>query len=134
MTFDIKKKNPELAAEKGYEFELEANGDKTGAFFTVRGDESKTVKAYNRRVFKEMEARKVSLRRKGKEEDLSLDELTEMTIEAAFQRVISFRGLEEDGVEIPSTPENIRRILTDYDFVRTQVLAASANEFNFRPE
>lgn len=133
MSFDIKKNNPELVAEVGYEFNLELpDGTKTDAVFKIRGDNSKIVKAHGRRTYKEMEAQRTLRKRKGQPEDLSLDELTDMAVEAAVVRVISFSGIQEDGVDLPCTPENIRKLMEEYDFARSQVLENAAQVLNFR--
>ncbi len=53
MSLDLAKTNLADAADAGYEFEvkLPGTGDPTGAFITVRGEMSKTVKAYARQKF-----------------------------------------------------------------------------------
>lgn len=135
MAFDIKKNDPEVAAESGYTFALELpTGEVTDAKITIRGDNSKKVKEHGRRVYKEMEQQRVIAKRKGKEQDLSLEDLTEMSIDAAVVRIIKIEGIEEDGVTVESTPDNIRRLCTQYDFLRSQVLEQAANTFNFRSE
>lgn len=135
MAFDIKKNDPELVAEKGYSFNLELpDGTRTDAVITVRGANSKKVKEHSRKTYKETEQNRVLAKRKGKDYELSLDELTEMAIESAVVRVIKIEGIEEGGKAVESTPENIYRLCKDYDFLRTQILEQSDNIFNFRSE
>ena len=71
------------------------------------------------------------LKRKGKEVEFSLDEAEEMAVDSASVRVISWRGLEEDGKEIKPTEENIKRIMKELDWVRSQVLEESDIAANF---
>lgn len=131
--FDLSKNNLSAKAEAGYEFELEVPGtfEKTGAFITVRGDQSPAVKAFGRRKFQELQQRQKMAKRKGKEDDLDLDEAEEMAVEAATVRVISWKGLAEDGKELPFTKENAERILKDHPWIREAIMEASSDLSNF---
>ncbi len=77
MTFDLAKHNYTEIAEAGYEFELKlpGTGEGTGVFITVRGDQSKTVKAFGRKKYAEFKLREQQAKRRGKEaEDMTLEE------------------------------------------------------------
>lgn len=135
MGFDLKTNNLADKAEKGYEFELKLPGlDKpTGAFITVRGEKSKTVTSYSRRKFNEYQARNKIARRKGQEnDDISLEEAEEIAIEAATIRVISWRGIEEDGKEVPFSDDNAERIFKEHPWIREQVQEEASQLLNFQ--
>lgn len=137
MSFDLSKNNFGEAAEAGYEFELKlpGTGEGTGAFITVRGDQSKTVKAYARKKYAEFKLKEQQARRRGKEpEDMTLDEAEELAVEAAIVRVISWRGIDEDGKPVPFTKENAARIFLEHPWIRDQVTEESSQILNFRPE
>lgn len=137
MAFDLAKNNYSEIAEEGYEFNLRLPGtnEPTDAFITVRGDQSKTVKAFNRKKVNEWRLKEQQAKRRGKEvEDVSLEEAEELTVETAIVRVISWRGFEEEGKEIPFTKENANRIFTEHSWIRDQVIEESSQILNFRPE
>jgi len=130
MGFDLKKKNLSEIAEAGYEFELRLPGsnEKTGAFVTVRGDQSKVVKAYIRKKFDEIQTRNNS-KRKGN--DVTLEEAEEMAVEAAVVRIIDWNGIEEDGKPVPFTKENATRLLTEHSWIREQIQEEASEQLNF---
>lgn len=137
MSFDLIKNNFAEAAENGYEFELKlpGTGEATGAFITVRGEQSKTVKAYARKKFSEFKLREQQAKRRGKEiEEMTLDEAEELAIESAITRIIDWKGFEESGKNVPFTKENAERILREHSWIRDQVMEESSQILNFRPE
>lgn len=132
MAFDIVKTNLAEKAELGYEFEVKLpDGSPTDFFITVRGTQSPKVKGHSKKVFNQMQVKEQRLKRKGKEVEFSLDEAEEMAVDSASIRVITWRGLEEDGKEIKPTEENIKRIMKELDWVRSQVLEESEIDANF---
>lgn len=136
MSFDLAKNNLSAAADIGFEFELiyPATEEKTGAFITVRGEESKVVKAFGRKKFAEYEAKRIQQARKGKENaPQDLDDLEDSAIEAAVARIISWRGISDGGVEVVFTPETAKKILKEHSWIRQQVLEESSQILNFRP-
>lgn len=137
MGFDLSKNNLSEVAEAGFEFELKfpGTGEGTGAFITVRGDNSKTVKAYARKKFSEFKLREQQAKRRGKElDDMSIEEAEELAIESAIVRVISWRGIEEEGKPVAFTKENAQRIFLEHPWIREQVTEESSQILNFRPE
>jgi hypothetical protein len=137
MSFDLSKNNYGEAAEAGYTFELKlpGTGEATGAFITVRGDQSKTVKAYARKKYAEFKLKETQARRRGKEaEDMTLDEAEELAIEAAIVRVIDWKGIAENGKDVPFTKENAERIFKEHSWIREAVTEESGQILNFRPE
>lgn len=121
-------------AEAGYEFEIThpGTGEKLGGFIKVRGDESRAVQNYNRRRFTEIQKREK--RNKGKDNDYSLEEIEDITIESAKIRVISWRNIKKDGVDLPFTPENAEIVFREYPWIRKQVMEASEDLLHFRPD
>ena len=136
MSFDLGKNNLSAAAEAGYEFELiyPATEEKTGAFITVRGEASKTVKAFGRKKYAEGEAKRIQDARKGKDTSVvDLEELEDLAIESAIVRIIDWRGISDGGENVPFTAEVARKILKEHDWIRKQVLEESSQILNFRP-
>ncbi len=137
MSLDLAKTNLADAADAGYEFEvkLPGTGDPTGAFITVRGEMSKTVKAYARQKFREFQLKEQQAKRRGKQsEEMTLEEAEELAVESAVVRVIGWKGITENGKEVPFTKENAERIFTEHSWIREQVMEESNQLLNFRPE
>lgn len=137
MSFDLNKNNFADAAEAGYEFELLLPGtqEPTGAFITVRGDQSKTVKAYARKKYAEFKLREQSAKRRGKDpEDMSLEEAEDLSIEAAIVRVIGWKGITEGKTEVAFSKENAERIFKEHSWIREAVMEESTQILNFRPK
>ena len=137
MSLDLAKTNLADAADAGYEFEIKlpGSGEGTGAFITVRGEMSKTVKAYARQKFREFQLREQQAKRRGKTvDDLTLEEAEEMAVESAVVRVIGWRGITENGKEVAFSKENAERIFTEHSWIREQVMEESIQILNFRPE
>lgn len=134
MTFDLKNHNYTEIAEAGYEFELKlpGTGEGTGAFITVRGDQSRTVKAFGRKKYSEFKLREQQAKRRGKDvEDMTLEEAEELSVESAVVRIISWKNITESGKEVPFTKENAERILKEYPFIKDQILEEAGNLLNF---
>lgn len=134
--FDLSKNNFAETAEAGYEFQLRLpTGDLTDAFVTVRGDNSKTVRAFNRRKFTEMRQKQQIAKRRGRdEEEFTIEEGEDLAVESAIVRIISWKNIAEKGVEIPFTKENADRILREHPWIREQVMEESSLITNFRPD
>lgn len=132
MAFDIVKTNLAEIAEAGYEFEVKLpDGSPTDFFITVRGTQSPKVKAFSKKVFNQMQIKEQQAKRKGKDVDFSLEEAEDMAIASAVVRIVSWKGLEEDGKEIKHTEENAKRIMRELDWVRAQVLEEADIAANF---
>lgn len=131
---DLSKTNPADKAEEGYEFTVTLpDGTETDAKIKVRGSASKTVKDYGRQMYREMQIKEEQARRRGKPlEQPTLEELEEKAAASAAIRVISWKGLGEDGTEIPFSKENAERLFKKYPFIRDQVIEASDDVMNFR--
>lgn len=133
MAFDFEKNNPETQAELGYEFEvLMPDGSKTGAFITVRGAMSATVKNYSRKKYQEFKVRDQQAKRRGRDpEDMSLDEAEDLAAESATERIIDWKGIAEGSKEVKFSKDEAKRLMKKYAFMREQVMEASDNVFNF---
>lgn len=133
MAFDIKKTNLSEQAETGYEFEVKLpDGSSTDFFITVRGNLSPKMKKYSKDLFNKMQMKELQAKRRGKgDQPVDLDEAEATLIESAAARIVTWRGLEEDGKVVEPTPENIKRIMQELDWVRGQVLEESDNAANF---
>lgn len=137
MTFDLAKHNYTEIAEAGYEFELKlpGTGEGTGVFITVRGDQSKTVKAFGRKKYSEFKLREQQAKRRGKDvDDMTLEEAEELSVESAIVRVIGWKNITENGKEVPFTKENAERIFKEYSWIKDQVMEEAGQLLNFRSE
>ena len=133
MAFDIKLNNLSEKAETGYEFEVKLpDGTSTDFFITVRGNLSPKMKKYSKDLFNKMQMKKLQAERRNKgEQPIDLDEAEATLIESAVARIVTWKGLEDGGKVVEPTQENIVRIMTELDWVRTQVLEESDNAANF---
>ena len=133
--FDLTKNDLSVAAEAGYEFELMLpTGESTGAFITVRGEQSPAVKAYGRKMFNLYQQKQKIAKRKGKEDDLDLDEAEDMSVDTAFVRMIGWREIAENGKAVEFNADNAKRILKQHSWIREEVMNESSNLMNFRPD
>lgn len=134
MALDLAITNIAAEAEAGYEFELlhPATGEGTEGFIKVRGEKSKTVQNHARKVVNEMQKREKVAKGKNKDVDLSIEELESLAIDRAIVRIISWRGIQEDGQDVSFTRENAERILKDHPWIREAVIEESENLLNFR--
>lgn len=132
---DLKVTNLAESAESGFEFELllPESREKTGGFVTVRGSQSPTVRNYAKRKYTEYNVRVQQAKRKGREiEEMTLEEAEDLAIENAINRIISWKGIGEDGKEIPFTKENADVILRKHTWIREQIMEESDNLLNFQ--
>lgn len=127
--------NVNLAAQAavGYNLELvhPATGDKLGGVITVRGDESREVQSYNRKRF--MELQKRERMNKGKNTDYTLNEIEEIGVESATVRVMSWKNITKDGIDLEFNKENAEMLFRDYPWIRKQVMEAAEDLSLFLP-
>ena len=71
-------------------------------------------------------------KRKGREDEMSLDEAEDMAIETAITRIISWKGITDAGVEVPFNKENAERILREHSWIREAVVEESDQLLNFQ--
>jgi hypothetical protein len=80
----------------------------------------------------EMQKREKIAKGKGKDADLSIEELEDVGVDRAVVRIISWRGISEDGEDIPFTKENAARILKEHSWIKEAVFENSDELLNFR--
>ena len=135
MAFDLQKVNFSQAAEAGYTFSLKLpTGADSGAKLTILGDMSPAVKLYNRKKAQEYLQRQAMLKRKGKEEEVDLDNYEENSIEACLVRLIGWDGIEENGKAVEFSKEAAREKLLKLEWVREQIIQEAADVGNFIPK
>ena len=119
--------NVSEVSESGIDIELvhPATGEGLDAWVRVRGKDSRTVQNHARKVVNDMQKREKIARGKNKDADMSIEELEMLAVERAVIRIISWRGIEEDGQPVPFTVENATRVLKDNPWIREQVLENS---------
>lgn len=135
MAFDLSKNNLAEKAEAGYEFEVIVPGtvEATDFFIKVRGTESTAVRTYSRKKFKEMQLKEQMAKRKNKEVPVpELEEIEEELLEVAVGRIITWRGIFDNKVEVAFSQENARKILSEHTWIRDLVLKESNEIENFR--
>ena len=122
-----------IQAEDGFDLVLQhpITGDDLDGVIRVRGDKSRAVQQFSRKRITEMQKRERIQKGKGKDTDLTIEELEAMAVESAIVRVISWKNIKKDGEELPFTKENAEVIFKDYDWIRQQVMEASEELKNF---
>lgn len=132
---DISKYNLAQAAENGFEFEITHpdTGEGLDGFITVRGERSKAVVAYQRKqANQQLKADAINARKGNKDAKVKLvEDYIEDLNEAAAMRVISWRNIKKDGVDIPFSVDAAISLFEDYEWVRSQVLEVSNEAENF---
>lgn len=133
--FDIVKQDFSKAAEAGYTFELKLpDGSLSGAKLTIIGDMSPQVKAYGRRKFTEFQARAATAKRKGKEDQIDLEEAEDAAIEGALVRLIGWEGITENGKPVEFSKEKASEILRNHAWIREAIMEEASDVTNFRPK
>ena len=129
MALNLSVLNVGEISESGIEFELvhPATGEGLDAWVKVRGENSRTVQNHARRVVTEMQKREKVAKGKNKDADLTITELEDMAVERAIVRIISWRGIQEDGQDIPFTKENAEKVLKDHPWIREAVMENSSD-------
>lgn len=127
MALNLSVLNVSEVSESGIDIELvhPATGEGLDAWVRVRGKDSRTVQNHARKVVNDMQKREKIAKGKNKDADMSIEELEMLAVERAVIRIISWRGIEEDGQSVPFTVENATRILKDNPWIREQVLENS---------
>ncbi len=127
MALNLSVLNVSEVSESGIDIELvhPATGEGLDAWVRVRGKDSRTVQNHARKVVNDMQKREKIAKGKNKDADMSIEELEMLAVERAVIRIISWRGIEEDGQPVPFTVENATRILKDNPWIREQVLENS---------
>lgn len=127
MALNLSILNVSEVSESGLEFELvhPATGEGLDAWIKVRGEKSRTVQNHARKVVTEMQKREKVAKGKNKEIDFSISELEDMAVDRAIVRIISWRGIQESGQDVPFNRENAERILKEHPWIREAVMENS---------
>ena len=135
MSLDLAKFDVTKLSEKGFEFQLTVPevGTKLPAWITIRGEKSKPSVAFQKKYHNALQQKNASVMRKtGKAApDPTIDEVEELLCDTAVVRTISWRGIAENGVEIPFTVENAQRIYAANQWIRDQIISESNLLTNF---
>jgi len=128
---DLSNLNLAVQAEAGYSFNVKhpVTEEELDGVITVRGDESKVVRAFERRKASEY------MKKYNKDKNFipTPAENDDWNVESAICRVISWKNIELEGQEISFTKENADRVFREYPWLAKQVTEASANLLNFQP-
>lgn len=131
---DLKKTNLTKLSDVGHEFELVLPevGTRTGAFITVRGEQSQPVRDFSRRQFNLMQQKEIVAKRRGKDaEPMSLDEAEDISIDSAYVRIIGWKGVTEGPQALDFNEANAKRVLREHPWIRDAVIKESAELGNF---
>lgn len=132
---DISKYNLAQAAENGFEFEVTHpdTGEGLDGFITVRGERSKVVVEYQRKqINQQLKAEAINAKRGNKDTKVRLvEDYIEDLNEAAAMRVISWRNIKKDGVDLPFSVEKAAELFEEYEWIRDQVMEVSKASENF---
>lgn len=134
MSFDLAKTNLTKSSEAGYELQLKLPelNQPLDAYIKIRGGNSSTVMAFEKKKYNEEQMKEQVRKRKNKpEEVVTFEELEEKMIESAVVRTIGWHGIEENGAEVHFTPDNARRIYAEHPWIRNQVITESELVSNF---
>lgn len=135
MSFDLNKQNFSKAASEGYTFNLTLpDGTESDATLTVIGDMSKAVKAHSRKRYQELQLRSKTAARKGKDDELSIEEAEEYVIADSLVRLVNWSGFTEDGKEVPFSKDKAEEILREHSWIRDLILKEAAEVTNFSPK
>ena len=132
---DVSKYNLTQAAENGYEFEVVHPDTQEGldGYITVRGERSKVVVAYQRKMMnQQLKADAVQARKGNKDAKVKLvEDYIDDSIDSATIRIIGWRNIKKEGVDIPFSVEAAVTLFEEYDWIRSQVLEVSNASENF---
>lgn len=132
--FDVKKYDLSGKCEAGYEMELvdTVTGEGLGAFITVRGKESPTVKRWINSVVDQSSMEEFEAKRRGKPiKAKKMSEIRSQTAEAAIVRTIGWRGFVDGEVELKFSEEAARTLYRQEEWIAEQIIAASNDLGNF---
>jgi hypothetical protein len=131
---DLSKVNVSALSEVGHEFELSLPevGTKMDAFIKVRGANSKVALKFQSRRYNEQQVKENIAKKRGKEvEPMLMEDLDKFLVDLAVNRTIGWRGITDDGEDVPFTPENAERVYSEHTWIRDAVIQESNLVGNF---
>jgi hypothetical protein len=129
---DLSKNDPAKVAEAGYEFNVVLpDGTETDGVVKVRGVNSKKVQTFSRALAQELTLKSEARVRRGKKEEMSIEEAEELACRVAANRIISWKNIGDKGVEVVFSEAVAEEILKEYPYLRVQVMEESDNLMNF---
>lgn len=134
MAFDIVYDDYAKAGENGFTFNLILpDGNESDAKLTIIGDMSPEVQNYAKQKYREYKTKTEAAKRRGKEWDLTLEEVEEDSVEACLVRLVSWEGFTENGKVLEFSKDKAAEILKTHAWIRKQILSESENVLNFTP-
>jgi hypothetical protein len=135
MAFDIIKQDFSKSAQQGYEFELLLpEGTASGAYFTILGEMAPDVQNFIKRNVNEQIRKERLPKKNGREEIPTIEDIYEKNVEAALIRLISWRGIQENGKDVPFSKEKAAEIMAKHNWIAPQILEESNKVENFTPK
>ena len=122
------------ACESGFEFEYirDSDGKGTGVFLTVMGSHSEKVQKWIRKTLNAVRQREAMLVKRGKGEEVrTVEDDLDFGIESAAIRIIGWRGISQNGVELKFDWESAVRLCTINPEIYAQVIKQSNDFGNF---
>ena len=125
---DLANNNPKLLSDKGVTLALVGpTNAKTDIIFTIHGTDSE---AYQQALDEQQNALEEILRRDGRM-TYSPEERRGMATRLLSSCVSDWKNVIENGQEVPCSPENVFRILSEYKWIYEQVDRAVADRSRF---
>lgn len=130
MTFDLALLDSKSACEDGAEMELLHPRTKQplGAFITLRGKDSPSLRAY---ISRQQNDRLEKIRR-GKA--INVEQQEKDNINLLAQATTGWRGMVEDGEELPFSVSEAARVYAEFPWIEEQADAFIGDRANFLPD
>lgn len=103
-----------------------ATGEPTGIKITLAGPDSDAYRKIAMKV--QNEQLQYAMKNRGK---TTAERLAANALETLIGATVSWEGLAEDGKELECTPENVRRVYTEFPFIKEQVDEFLGDRRNF---
>ena len=106
-------------------------GAELGFTITIRSMRSDEMLRLMNRLSREAQLKATKEQRTGKAEVETMEQAIARDIETACVLTISFDGLKDDGKEVGSDADAIKSVLSQYTWLRKQIMDEAAEEQNF---
>ena len=128
--FDIAELDTTKACDRGAEMELvhPVTGEPLGIYITILGKDSTVFREHIREAVNDRLRREQLARKRGKDLEPETVEKSELeAIELLTLCTKGWRNMVMGGQELEFTPSNVRKVYTDYPWIRKQVDEGIAN-------